>query len=300
MAKGEGLEAQWRRVREAARAVAGLVEKGYRVAVTHGNGPQVGLILEWVHAAPPHVARGVTLDIAVAMTQGWLGYMLQQAIGNELEERGLPRRVATIVTQVEVDPRDPAFADPTKPVGPFHDCEEARRLARETGWVFKPDPRGGCRRVVPSPRPLRVVEAEAVRRLLDEGYVVVAAGGGGIPVARGGRGLRGAEAVVDKDMASSLLARLLGADALVILTDVDYVYLDYGRPSQRPIRLMKASEARRLLEEGQFPPGTMGPKVEAAVEFVEARGPGSYAAIGGLEKALDVAEGRAGTRIVPG
>lgn len=300
MRKGESVEAQWRNVRVAARQLVDLVERGYRIVVTHGNGPQVGLIVNWIHRYYGKPVEGLTLDVAGAMTQGWLGYMLQQAIGNELEKRGLPRRVVTLITQVLVDRNDPAFSNPTKYVGPYYSREEAERIARETGWVFKPDPRGGYRRVVPSPRPLDVVEIEAVRRLVEDGYIVVTVGGGGIPVVRADGGLEGVEAVIDKDMASSLLARLLGAKALIILTDVDYVYLDYGKPSQRPLRLLKASEARRLLEEGQFPPGSMGPKVQAAVEFVEAMGEGHFAAIGRLEDALAVVEGEKGTRIIPG
>ncbi len=300
MRKGEGIEKQWDNVRTAAKAIVELVEKGYRVVVTHGNGPQVGLILEWIHKVSPHLASALTMDIAGAMTQGWLGYMLQQAIGNELEERGLSRRVATIVTQVLVDKNDPAFANPTKYVGSYYDCKEAADIARKTGWVFKPDPRGGCRRVVPSPRPLEVVELDAIKKLVGSDYIVVAVGGGGVPVVRENHVLRGVEAVIDKDLASSLLARSIGADIFVILTDVDHVYIDYGKPSQKPLKLLTTSEARRLLEEGQFPPGSMGPKVQAAIEFVEARGDNAYAAIGRLEEALDVVEGRKGTKIIKG
>ncbi|BES82230.1 carbamate kinase [Pyrodictium abyssi] len=302
--KGEGLSSQWRSVRIAAEAVAGLVEKGYRVVVTHGNGPQVGALLEWMYRASRSPGEPLSMDVAVAMTQGWLGYMLQQAIGNALEERGRPRRVAALVTQVLVSRSDPAFREPSKPIGPYYARDEAERLARETGWVFRPDPRGGYRRVVPSPRPASVVELEAVRTLLEAGYVVIAAGGGGVPVVRSRAWLHGVEAVVDKDYASSLLAQALGAQALLILTDVPYVYRNYGRPGQKPLERLTASEARRLLEEGEFPPGSMGPKVEAAVEFVEARARAGcmdcYAAIGRLEDAALVAEGERGTRILPG
>jgi carbamate kinase len=299
MRKGESVDAHWRNVSIAARQLVDLVEQGYKIVVTHGNGPQVGLIVNWIHKYYGKPVDGLTLDVAGAMTQGWLGYMLQQAIGNELERRGLPRRVVTLVTQVVVDPSDPAFKNPTKYVGPYYSREEAERMSRETGWVFKPDPRGGYRRVVPSPRPLDVVEIDAVRRLVEEGYIVVTVGGGGIPVIRRDSRIEGVEAVIDKDMASSLVARLLRARALIILTDVDYVYLDYGKPSQKPLRILKASEARKLLEEGQFPPGSMGPKVQAAVEFVEAMGRGHFAAIGKLEEALAVVKGDKGTRILP-
>ncbi|BEP16675.1 carbamate kinase [Pyrofollis japonicus] len=300
MKKGEGVEKQWENVKRAARSIVELIKKGYRVVVTHGNGPQVGLILEWIYRASPHLASTITMDMAGAMTQGWLGYMLQQAIGNELEANNLPRRIVTIVTQVLVDPNDPAFRNPTKYVGPYYDCKEAEEIAKKTGWVFKPDPRGGCRRVVPSPKPLEIVELDAIRRLVSQNYVVVAVGGGGVPVTRSNNGLIGVEAVIDKDLASSLLARRLGADAFIILTDVDYVYIDYGKPSQRALKTLTSSEARRLLEQGQFPPGSMGPKIQAAIEFVEERGPNAYAAIGSLDHALDVVEGRKGTRIVKG
>ncbi|WP_236698179.1 carbamate kinase [Pyrodictium occultum] len=304
--KGEGLDSQWRNVRAAAEAVARLVERGYRLVVTHGNGPQVGAVLECAHSCPgPRGAgRAITMDVAVAMTQGWLGYMLQQAIGDALEEKGLERRVATVVTQVLVGRDDPAFRRPSKPVGPFYTREEAERAARETGWAFAKDPRGGYRRVVPSPRPRGVVEMGAIEALLRAGYVVVAGGGGGVPVVRGERWLHGVEAVVDKDYTSSLIARLLGAEALIILTDVPYVYLDYGRPGQRPLERLTVSEARRLLEEGKLPPGSMGPKVEAAVEYVEERARSGcvecYAAIGRLEDAEQVVEGKKGTRVVLG
>ncbi|ABM80141.1 carbamate kinase [Hyperthermus butylicus] len=300
MKKGEGVEAQWHNVEKAARQLVDLIEQGYRIVVTHGNGPQVGLIVNWVHHYYGRPVERLTLDIAGAMTQGWLGYMLQQAIGNELERRGMPRRVVTLVSQVLVDRNDPAFQNPTKYVGPYYSREEAERIAKETGWVFKPDPRGGYRRVVPSPKPLRVVEIEAVKRLIEQGFIVITVGGGGIPVVSSDGRLRGVEAVIDKDLASSLLAQSLRARALIILTDVDYVYLNYGKPNQQPLKLLKASEARRLLEEGHFPPGSMGPKVQAAIEFVEAMGEGYFAAIGSLDNALAVARGEKGTRIVPG
>ncbi len=281
---------------KAAKAIVDVYQHGYSVAVTHGNGPQVGIILEWAAALRDRIPEQ-PMDVANAMTQGWLGYLLQQAIGNELEARGLPRKVVTLVTQVTVDPLDPAFRNPTKFVGPYYSREEAERIARERGWVFKQDPRGGWRRVVPSPKPREVVELEAIRRLLDDGFIVVAVGGGGVPVYRENAMLRGVEAVIDKDLASALLAVSLRAEKLVILTDVDAVYLDYGKPGQRRIDRMTVSEARRWLGEGQFPPGSMGPKVEAAIVFVEATG--GEAVIGSLDDALDVVRGVKGTRIVP-
>ncbi len=287
---------QWRRVRIAAKTIVDVYSSGYNVAVTHGNGPQVGIILEWMeglrHRIPPQ-----TLDIANAMTQGWLGYMLQQAIGNAMEERGLGRRVATIVTQVVVSSGDPAFKHPTKFVGPYYSREEAEKLSKNRGWVFAEDPRGGWRRVVPSPRPHRVVELDVIRDLLEKGYITICVGGGGIPVTEADHGLEGVEAVIDKDLASAVLAIGLGADRFVILTDVEGVYIDYGKPGQRLLREMRVGEARRLLEEGQFPPGSMGPKVEAAIMFVEKTE--RLAIIGRLEDGVDVVRGVKGTIIKP-
>ena len=290
MSKGEGLEAQWRNVLVAARDVADLVEAGYRVVVTHGNGPQVGAILEWAYS------KGVNLplDEAVAMTQGWLGYLLQHSISRELESRGVRAGVVTVVSRVEVDPGDPAFANPTKPIGPYYTREQAEAIARETNWVFKEDPRGGYRRVVPSPKPVRVIEANAVKSLVEAGYVVVAAGGGGIPV-EGRAGDRGVEAVVDKDLASAKLAEALGAEALMILTDVDYVYVNYGKPNQAPIKKADVGHLERLSREGHFPEGSMGPKVRAVIEFLKGRCPGAWAAIGRLGRALEIVRGLTGT-----
>ncbi|MET1128551.1 MAG: carbamate kinase [Thermoproteota archaeon] len=297
LGKGDTIANQRKNVKKAAQAVASLVAEGYRVVVTHGNGPQVGIIAEVLGSG---AYKGITipLDEAVAMTQGWLGYILQQEIGNELEARGLPRRVVTLVTQVEVDPRDEAFSNPTKYIGRFYSEEEAKEISKRLGWVFREDPRGGYRRVVPSPKPQAAVEVEAVKQLARAGYVVVAVGGGGIPSVREGRALRGVEAVIDKDLASAVLALSIGAEALVILTDVEFVYLDFGKPTQRALTKLTVSEAKRYLAEGQFPPGSMGPKVEAAVMFVE--GGGEWAAVGLLDKALEVVRGASGTRIVRG
>ncbi len=281
--------------RKAAQAIVDLYERGYKIVVTHGNGPQVGILLEYMAALREKIPEQ-PMDVANAMTQGWLGYLLQQAIGNEMEKRGFGRKVVTVVTQVVVDPSDPAFQNPTKFVGPYYSREEAERLSKLYGWVFREDPRGGWRRVVPSPKPRDVVELEAIKLLVDNGYIVVAVGGGGIPVVRK-NGLRGVEAVIDKDLASALLAVKLRADKLIILTDVDAVYLNYRKPGQRKISVMRVSEAEEWLREGQFPPGSMGPKVEAAIFFAKALG--REAVIGSLDNALNVVEGRSGTRIVP-
>ncbi len=288
-----------RNARFAAKAVRYLLEKGFKVVVTHGNGPQVGVLLEWMERGK-EVAPPMPMDVANAMTQGWLGYILMQAIINELCESGLRnfvKGVVALVTRVVVDPNDPAFANPTKFVGPYYSEEEAKRLSAEKGWVMKPDPRGGWRRVVPSPMPRDVVEWKAVRTLVDSGWIVIAVGGGGVPVIKKGCGFEGVEAVIDKDLASAVLASLLGASRLFIFTDVDYAYIDFGKPSAKPIEIMSVSEAKQLLAKGVFGEGSMAPKVCAAIYFIE-RG-GKEARIGHLRKAKEVIEGLSGTKIVP-
>ncbi len=299
--KGERgtIEDYLRNASYAAKAIAYLVEKGYRVVVTHGNGPQVGVLLEWMERGKD-VAPPMPMDVANAMTQGWLGYVLMQAITRELCERGLLDRVkgvVALVTRVVVDANDPAFTNPTKFVGPYYSEEEAKRLAKEKGWVMKPDPRGGWRRVVPSPMPVDVVEWRAVKELVDSGWIAISVGGGGIPVVRDGCGYRGVEAVIDKDLASAVLATKLGASRLLIFTDVDYAYIDFGKPSARPIKEMNIEEARELLARGVFGEGSMAPKIRAAIYFVEHGG--KEARIGHLKKAREVIDGVSGTRIVP-
>ncbi|MEB3860031.1 MAG: carbamate kinase [Desulfurococcales archaeon] len=286
------VEEQWYNVSRAAEQIVEMIGRGYKVIVTHGNGPQVGIVMEWMESLKDKIPP-LTMDLATAMTQGWLGYMLQQAIGNEMEKRGLERRVVTLVNQVLVSPEDPAFENPTKYIGPYYSEREASELSKVKGWTMKRDPRGGWRRVVPSPDPRYNVEVEAIRLLVEEGFVVIASGGGGIPVYAGKSGLRGVEAVIDKDLAGALLAREVGADALLILTDVEGVYLDYGKPGQRLIRKLSLTRARELFEAGVFPPGSMGPKVLACIRFLE--GGGKIAAIGHLEKAIEVVEGSSGT-----
>ncbi len=297
------LEESWSRVRRVAEALARVVGEGYRIVVTHGNGPQVGMLLEWMEALRDRY-QPLTLDIADAMTQGWLGYMLVQALHNELQRLGLLGRdgikgVVALVNRVLVSLEDPAFRNPTKPIGPLYTHEQAEKLAREKGWVFKRDPRGGWRRVVPSPDPIENIEVEAIRALVDQGWIVVASGGGGIPVARAGGELVGVEAVVDKDLAAERLATALGCRLLVILTDVDYVYLNYGKPGMKPIKKMSVAEALKYYEEGHFPPGSMGPKVLASIRFIESGG--EEARIGKLENAYKcIVYGEECTRITKG
>ena len=291
-ARGDPLE-QWRTVRNAAQLIADATVE-HEAIITHGNGPQVGYLAEAFESLPPEKPRQ-SLDLAVAMTQGWLGFLIAHSLEEAYKALGIDRRVAAIVTRVEVDPGDPAFKEPSKPIGSYYSKEEAERLSRLYGWVFKQDPRGGYRRVVPSPKPIRVLEAQVIDDLAHKGYAVVAVGGGGIPVIRRDSTFEPVEAVVDKDLASSVLARQINADRLVILTDVPGVALNYGKPGQRWLRRLTVDEARRLLERGEFPPGSMGPKVQAAVEFVEDTC--NSAAIGSLKEAGRVISGEAGTII---
>lgn len=289
------VEEQWDNVAKAMKQVADIVEKGYEVILTHGNGPQVGNILEWMDALKEKIPP-LTMDFANAMTQGWIGYMIQQSLTNELRRRGISKQVITVINQVLVKKNDPAFQNPTKYVGPYYSREMAEKVAKEKGWSMKPDPRGGWRRVVPSPDPIGNVEIEAIKTLLKNGFIVVASGGGGIPVIEENGVVKGVEAVIDKDLAGERLASLVKAEYFVIVTDVEGVYLYFKTPKQKLLRRLTVSEAEKLYREGHFPPGSMGPKVLAAIRFV--KNGGKKAAIGHLYKALDVLEERAGTTIV--
>lgn len=289
------VEEQWDNVAKAMKQVADIVEKGYEVILTHGNGPQVGNILEWMDALKEKIPP-LTMDFANAMTQGWIGYMIQQSLTNELRRRGISKQVITVINQVLVKKNDPAFQNPTKYVGPYYSREMAEKVAKEKGWSMKPDPRGGWRRVVPSPDPIGNVEIEAIKTLLKNGFIVVASGGGGIPVIEENGVVKGVEAVIDKDLAGERLASLVKAEYFVIVTDVEGVYLYFKTSKQKLLRRLTVSEAEKLYREGHFPPGSMGPKVLAAIRFV--KNGGKKAAIGHLYKALDVLEERAGTTIV--
>ncbi len=288
-------EEQIRNVRTACRQIVEIIRRGYEVVLTHGNGPQVGsLAIQQEQArelVPPQ-----PLVVLGAMTQGQIGYLLQQALRNELMD--VKRPIVTVVTQVLVDKDDPDFRDPHKPIGPFYSEEEAKALMEERGWVMRrvrPEVERGWRRVVPSPRPLAIIEGGAVRRMVDDGMIVIASGGGGIPVIERGGRLEGVDAVIDKDLAGEILAEEVGADVFLILTDVESVKLDYGKPSERTIRRMTIEEAKRYLLEGHFPPGSMGPKVEACIRFIEHGG--KRAIIGSLREGLEAIEGKAGTQI---
>ena len=274
LSKGEEATAarELANVAAAADAVASL-SRDYCLIVTHGNGPQVGNILfrmeECSGKIPP-----MPLDVCVAQSQGELGYLIQQTLEDSFRRAGLPRTVCTVVTQVVVDATDPAFSNPTKPIGLFMPKSQAMRKVRDKRWQVVEDSGRGYRRVVPSPRPRRVVEKEVILALVRLGAVVIAVGGGGIPVVEQADGrLRGVEGVIDKDLAAGLLAREVGASLLVILTDVDQVYLDFNTPRQRGVPALDVAEAREHLEAGQFPPGSMGPKIQAAIDFLET-GPG--------------------------
>jgi carbamate kinase len=279
-----------------ARYLVQLIQHGYHLVLTHGNGPQVGA--QWLRSeiASAQVSPE-PLDVCVADTEGAIGYVLERALADALADARLAIPVATLIAQVVVDERDPAFRHPTKPVGPFYSADESRRRERELGWQMVEDAARGYRRVVPSPEPLEIVELGAIRSLVRDGYLVITAGGGGIPVVRRDGHLVGVEAVIDKDRASALLASLLNIDTFIISTDTEHVYLNYRRPDQRAVARMTASEAQAYLDAGHFPPGSMGPKIAAAIGFLR-RG-GGEVIISAPEHLLDAALGKTGTRIVP-
>lgn len=296
-AQHQSVADQYAAVVETVRHITDLLERDFRVVITHGNGPQVGFILlRSEHSRG--ILHQVPLDSIVADTQGALGYQLQQALENEFRRRGLKKSVATIVTQTLVDRNDPAFARPTKPIGEFYTREQAEERMRVEKWAMIEDSGRGWRRVVASPKPVRVIEAGVVGHLVKHGYVVVAAGGGGIPVVADEHGnLRGASAVIDKDLASAVLAKEIGADILVISTAVEKVCLNFGKPDQRALDSMTAAEARQYIAEGHFKPGSMLPKVEACVQFIQ--GGGRQAIITCPELLSAALDGRTGTRLVP-
>jgi carbamate kinase len=291
------VEEQYGNVRKACGYIARMLNAGLGVIITHGNGPVVGNIILRNEAAKDQVPP-MPLYIADADSEGGIGFMIQQTLYNELVRAHSIKDVVTIVTQVVVDAGDPAFMDPSKPVGPYYTEEEAESLARSKRWRMAGDALRGFRRVVPSPRPKRVVEAGVIKRLAEEGTVVIAAGGGGVPVVESEDGtLSGVEAVIDKDLATALLARETGADTFINLTQTDMVYLDYGGPAERGLPELTVGDARRHLAAGQFPPGSMGPKIEAAIEFIEAGG--EEVVITCPELIEDALAGRAGTRVRP-
>ena len=299
-ALGSTLPEQMAAVKKTAGAIVDLIAAGHDVVVAHGNGPQVGMLqqaMTLLTRSDPERYIHCPLSVCVAMSQGYIGYDLQNALREALLDRGIHKGVSTVLTQVEVDPDDPAFAHPTKPIGAFMTKEEASHLVETREYDVMEDAGRGYRRVVASPMPKAIVEIESIRDMVEAGLVVVACGGGGIPVFRTvGHHLRGAAAVIDKDFASCVLAEQLEADTLIILTAVEKVAVNFGRPDQRWLDALTLEEARRYLAEGQFAPGSMRPKVEAAVRFAGSA-PGRTALITLLEKAHDGIAGRTGTRI---
>ena len=287
---------QLKLVTETAKPIVDLIAQGNEVVIAHGNGPQVGMINLGMATAAE--AKAIKSDMPFpecgAMSQGYIGYHLQNAIGNELAARGMTKEVATVVTQVLVDENDPAFRNPTKPVGAFYDKETADRIAAEKGYTMVEDAGRGYRQVVPSPKPIDVIEKKTVNTLIESGCVVITVGGGGIPVVRRDGKLYGTPAVIDKDFASAKLAELVHADALVILTAVDRVCINWGKPNQESLSEMTVEEAEKYCGEGHFAPGSMLPKVKAAVSFART---GGTAIIASLENAGAAVRGESGTKV---
>ncbi len=299
-ALGKNLPEQMVATRQTAKAITDLIEEGYEVVIAHGNGPQVGMIQnamsELVRSDPERYVT-VPLSVCVAMSQGYIGYDLQNAMREEMLDRGIDVGVATVLTQVEVDPKDPAFKHPTKPIGAFMTKEEADKLVRERNYDVIEDAGRGYRRVVASPQPVSIIEIQTIKSLVDTNHVVVACGGGGIPVFRtNGHHLKGAAAVIDKDFAAERLAEEVDADTLIILTAVEKVAVHFGKPDQKNLDILDTAQAKKYIADGEFAPGSMLPKVEAAVRFAESR-PGRRALITLLEKARDGIAGHTGTMI---
>ena len=295
-ALGNTAAEQLQLVTETAKSIVDLIVAGNEVVVAHGNGPQVGMINLGLSTAAE--AKAIKADMPFpecgAMSEGYIGYHLQQAIGNELASRGMDKPVATIVTQTVVSADDPAFQNPTKPVGAFYDKETAEHIAAEKGYTMVEDAGRGYRQVVPSPKPFDIVEKASIKALVDVGHVVIAVGGGGVPVIRDNGKLSGTPAVIDKDFGSELLAELLDADMLVILTAVDQVAINFNKPNQKGLDKLSVAEAKEYIAQGQFAKGSMLPKVEAAVKFVESK-PGRKSLITSLAKAKEALAGKAGT-----
>lgn len=299
-ALGDTPAEQQKRIDEAAPSLIGLIKQGHEIIVSHGNGPQVGMIklgLDTAADANAKVSR-FPLPECTAMSQGYIGYHLQNGILRELRIEGMPWHVATVVTQMEVDPNDPAFKNPTKPIGAFYSRQEAEKLmADNPGTVFKEDAGRGWRQMVPSPKPLNIVERDSILNLLDHEFIVIACGGGGIPVIKDKDGdYEGVSAVIDKDFASAKLAELCEADYLFILTAVDRVCINFGKPDQQELSSLSVARAKELAAQGQFAPGSMLPKVEAAIQFATSK-PGRRAVIASLEKAPLAMKGESGTVI---
>lgn len=297
--KDKSAEAQLKTCIETSRPIVDLIEDGHEVIIAHGNGPQVGQIVATYETAAAVNEKNTIMPFPEcgAMSQGYIGYQLQQAVREEIKKRGINKGIATVITQVVVDENDSAFKNPTKPVGSFFTEEQAKKLMCEKGYIMKEDANRGWRRVVPSPLPKTVVEEPIIKTLVNAGHVVITVGGGGIPVVEKENGkLEGVPAVIDKDFASEKIAELLDADALIILTAVEQVAINFGKPNQKNISKMTVDDANKYIEEGHFAPGSMLPKVKAALRFVETKS-GRKAVITSLQKAKEAIKGMAGTTI---
>lgn len=297
--KDKSCESQLKTCMETAKSIVDLIEEGHIISVVHGNGPQVGQIVAAVEAAQKFDASNVLFpfDVCGAFSQGYIGYHLQNAIGEELRNRGINKSVATIVTQVVVDKDDDGFQNPTKPIGSFYTKEEAEKLEGEHGYIMKEDAGRGYRRVVASPKPIDIIEKDIIKALVDTGSVVISCGGGGIPVIREGTRVKGVAAVIDKDFAAEKLAEILGADVLLILTGVDRVCVNFNKPNQKELVQITSDEVDTYIAQGQFAPGSMLPKVEACKKFIT-NNKDKSAIIVSLSKAKEALNGMSGTKIV--
>lgn len=296
-ALGKSPEEQLKLVKNTASSLIGLIAAGNQVVISHGNGPQVGAINLGMNFAAEHgKTAAFPFPECGAMSQGYIGYHLQQSLENELHRRWMNKSVATIVTQIAVDPNDPAFENPSKPVGDFYTKEQADEIAKEKGYTFKEDAGRGYRQVVPSPLPMKIMELDSIKTLIDADKLVIAGGGGGVPVIITDKGLEGVPAVIDKDRSSALLADKIDADKLIILTAVDHVYVNYGKPDEKALKTLNVAEAQKYMKEGQFAAGSMLPKIEACLSFVEGH-PEREALITSLDGLDDALTGKVGTVI---
>ena len=296
-ALGKSPEEQLKLVKNTASSLIGLIAAGNQVVISHGNGPQVGAINLGMNFAAEHgKTAAFPFPECGAMSQGYIGYHLQQSLENELHRRWMNKSVATIVTQIAVDPNDPAFENPSKPVGDFYTKEQADEIAKEKGYTFKEDAGRGYRQIVPSPLPMKIMELDSIKTLIDADNLVIAGGGGGVPVIITDKGLEGVPAVIDKDRSSALLADKINADKLIILTAVDHVYVNYGKPDEKALKTLNVAEAQKYMKEGQFAAGSMLPKIEACLSFVEGH-PEREALITSLDGLDDALTGKVGTVI---
>ncbi|OYS63036.1 carbamate kinase [Limosilactobacillus reuteri] len=296
-ALGKSPEEQLKLVKNTASSLIGLIAAGNQVVISHGNGPQVGAINLGMNFAAEHgKTAAFPFPECGAMSQGYIGYHLQQSLENELHRRWMNKSVATIVTQIAVDPNDPAFENPSKPVGDFYTKEQADEIAKEKGYTFKEDAGRGYRQVVPSPLPMKIMELDSIKTLIDANNLVIAGGGGGVPVIITDKGLEGVPAVIDKDRSSALLADKIDADKLIILTAVDHVYVNYGKPDEKALKTLNVAEAQKYMKEGQFAAGSMLPKIEACLSFVEGHQE-REALITSLDGLDDALAGKVGTVI---